>query len=252
MIKIIGCPAPNPRKISIFMEEAGEPYEYDSKDLFANDQKKPDYLKINPNGRFPAIIDDDPVGGGEPITVWESGAILTYLAEKYGKFLPTDPRGRYDTFQWLYWQVSHAPYWGNAHLYRVYIPGPREFEIQRFTNESARLYRLLDQQFSAHEWIAADQYTIADMALFPWIEYHEMHGQDLGDFPNVKAWFERMHARPGVAAGRMVPAGVYEYTYQSPEMDALTKLIEDRFKDPAYALKAEPVQEVDLSLSTDV
>ncbi|MEM8937356.1 MAG: glutathione binding-like protein [Pseudomonadota bacterium] len=240
MIKIYGCSAPNPKKISIFMEEAGEPYEYVSMDLFDNEQKSPAYLKLNPNGRFPAITDDDPIGGGESITVWESGAILTYLADKYGKFLPQDPRERYDTLQWLFWQVSHAPYMGNAHLYRIYVPEPREFEIKRFTNESQRLYRLLEQQLTDNEWIAAGQFTIADIAVFPWIEYHEWQGQDLENFPNVREWFERMHARPGVAAGRAVPLPAFQYMpSKGADMELIQKMIAERLADPRYALKPD-------------
>lgn len=242
MIKVYGCSAPNPKKISIFLEEAGLDYEYVSMNLYEGQQKTTEYLAINPNGRFPAVVDADV--DGEPITVWESGAILTYLAEKTGKFLPAHGAGRYEVLQWVYWQVSHAPYMGNAHLYRIYIDPPREFEIKRFTNESARLYRLLDRHLADREWMAAGEFTIADMALFPWVEYHEWHGQDLNDFPNVKAWFERMAIRPGVAKGRTVPYPAFEFKPSEViNYEEMNAMIAARLNDPAFAIKADPLDQ---------
>ncbi|WP_424830344.1 glutathione S-transferase family protein [Ruegeria sp.] len=240
MIKVYGCSAPNPKKISIFLEEAEVPYEYVGLSLFENDNRSPEYLEINPNGRFPAIIDDDV--DGEPLIIWESGAILVYLAEKYGKFLPTETRKRAETLKWLFWQVSHAPYIGNAHMYRIYVPEPREYEIKRFTNETARLYRLLEDHLEDREWMAADQFTIADITLFPWIQYHEWHGQQLEDSPNILRWFERMSARPGVARGKDIPYPVFQHPPSGKvDYDKLNTKIAARLADPRYALKPDPV-----------
>ena len=238
MITVYGCSAPNPKKVSVFLEEAGLEYEYVSLSLFDNDQKKPEYLAINPNGRFPAIVDHD--GEEGPITVWESGAVLTYLAEKTKKFLPADINGRYETLQWLFWQVSHAPYWGNAHMYRLFGSAqPITEVIQRFTDESARLYHLLNNHLQERDWMAANQFTIADIALFPWVEYHEWHGQDLKDFPHIKRWFERMSARPGVAKGRVVPYPAFEYKpSENLNIEQFSALINARLTDPKWALPA--------------
>ncbi|WP_390618020.1 glutathione S-transferase family protein [Maricurvus nonylphenolicus] len=238
MITIYGCAAPNPKKISIFMEEAGLEYEYVSMSVHELDQKKPEFLAINPNGRFPAIIDHDAEGG--PLTVWESGAILTYLAEKTGKFLPKDGHGRYETLQWVYWQVSHAPYLGNAHYYRLFTPKPRRLEIKRFTNESARLYRLMNKHLEERQWFAAGEFTIADISIYTWVQYHEWQGQDLADFPNVEAWFKRMGERPGVQKGSNVPYPIFEYK-PSPNRDteAVKAAIKYRLSHPSWAIPAD-------------
>jgi GST-like protein len=162
------------------------------------EQFTPEFLKIAPNNRIPAIVDRDPIGGGEPIALFESGAILTYLAEKTGKFLSTDLRGRYDTLQWLFWQMAGlGPMAGQNHHFSQYAPEKIPYAIERYVKETNRLYGVLDRRLADREFIAGD-YSIADMASYPWIVPHERQGQKLEDFPNLKRWFETIAARPAV------------------------------------------------------
>ena len=194
-------PTPNGWKASIFLEELGLPYEVRPVNIAAGDQFKPEFLKISPNNKMPAIV--DPEGpDGEPISVFESGTILIYLAEKTGRFLPTDPRGRYRVLEWLMFQMgSVGPMLGQAHHFRQYAPETIPYAIERYTDEAARIYRVIDRRLAESEYIAADDYTIADVAVFPWLVPHENQGQDLADYPNLERWYEAVEARPAVQRG---------------------------------------------------
>ena len=200
-IELYYWPTPNGWKASIFLEELGLPYEVRPINIAAGDQFEPEFLKISPNNKMPAIV--DPEGpDGEPISVFESGAILIYLAEKSGRFLPTDPRARYRTLEWLMFQMgSVGPMLGQAHHFRQYAPEIIPYAIERYTNEAARIYRVIDRRLAKSEFIAADEYTIADVAVFPWLRSHDNQGQDLADYPNLKRWYESVEARPAVQRG---------------------------------------------------
>ncbi|HEY9547823.1 MAG TPA: glutathione binding-like protein [Solimonas sp.] len=198
MIELHYWTTPNGHKISIFLEEAGVDYKIVPVQIGRGEQFKPEFLKISPNNRIPAIVDRNPIGGGEPIALFESGAILTYLAEKTGQFLSTDIRARYDTLQWLFWQMAGlGPMAGQNHHFSQYAPEKIPYAITRYVNETNRLYGVLDKQLADREFIAGD-YSIADMASYPWIVPHEKQGQKLEDFPNLKRWFDTIAARPAV------------------------------------------------------
>lgn len=201
MIELYYWPTPNGWKVSIALEELGLPYEVRPVNIGRGEQFDPAFLAISPNNRMPAIVDRAPADGGEPVSVFESGAILIYLAEKTGKLLPQDLRGRKTVLEWLMWQMGGlGPMLGQAHHFRQYAPERIEYGIERYTNEANRLYGVLDQRLAGREWIA-DDYSIADIACWPWIVPYERQGQSLDDFPHVKAWFERMKARPAVQRG---------------------------------------------------
>ena len=188
-------PTPNAFKVTLFLEEAGLPYTVHLVDIGKGEQFHPDFLKIAPNNRMPAIVDPDGPGG-KPISVFESGAILQYLGRKTGKFYPTDERLRTLVDQWLFWQMGGlGPMAGQAHHFRIYAPEQIAYGIDRYTNEVNRLYGVLNRQLEGRTYIAGE-YSIADMASWPWIRPHERQGQKLTDFPHLKAWFERMEARP--------------------------------------------------------
>ena len=198
-------PTPNAYKISIFLEEAGLPYEVKLVNIGKGEQFKPDFLKIAPNNRMPAIVDPDGPGG-DPISVFESGAILQYLGRKTGKFYPLDERRRVAVDQWLMWQMGGlGPMCGQTHHFRQYAPEKIPYAIDRYTNEVNRLYGVLNRQLAGKNYICGD-YSIADMAAFPWVRPYERQGQDLNQFPHLKAWFQRMEARPAVK--RAVEVGV--------------------------------------------
>ena len=193
-------PTPNGQKISIFLEEAGLPYSVHPVDIGSGAQFESGFLKISPNNKMPAIV--DPEGpDGKPISIFESGAILMYLAEKSSKFCPKDVRGRYEVIQWLVFQVAGiGPMLGQAQHFRGYAPEKIEYAIDRYTKEASRLYGVMDRHLKDRSWFAAD-YSIADMAIYPWTVSHERQGQDLRDFPGFKRWFERVGARPAVQKG---------------------------------------------------
>jgi GSH-dependent disulfide-bond oxidoreductase len=194
-------PTPNGWKASIILEELGLPYEVRPVNIAEGDQFEPEFLKISPNNKMPAIVDPDGPDG-EPISVFESGAILIYLAEKTGRFLPADPRGRYRTLEWLMFQMgSVGPMLGQAHHFRQYAPETIPYAIQRYTDEAARIYRVIDRRLAESEFIAAADYTIADVAIFPWLVSHENQGQDLADYPNLERWYRTVEARPAVQRG---------------------------------------------------
>ncbi len=197
MIDLHYWPTPNGHKITLFLEEAGLAYEIKPVNISTGEQFKPDFLKIAPNNRMPAIVDHDPIGGGAPISVFESGAILLYLAEKTGKFLPTDLRGRTTVLEWLFWQMGGlGPMAGQNHHFSQYAPEKIPYAIERYVKETNRLYGVLDRRLEGRDFIGGADYSIADMAAYPWIVPHERQQQNLDDFANVKRWFTAIGARP--------------------------------------------------------
>ena len=198
MIDLYTSATPNGQKIHIMLEECGLDYEDHFVDLDSGGQFDPAFLKISPNNKIPAILDHDGPGG-ENLAVFESGAILLYLAEKTNQFLPIEPRARADVMQWLFWQVGgFGPMLGQAHHFRAYAPEPVDYAIDRYTNESRRLYNVLDRRLDGREFVAG-AYSIADMSIFPWCRLHGRQGQKLDDFSNVQRWFQDIAARPAVA-----------------------------------------------------
>jgi GSH-dependent disulfide-bond oxidoreductase len=191
-------PTPNGKKVTIFLEEVGLPYNLAPIDITAGDQFDEEFLRISPNNKMPAIV--DPEGpDGEPISVFESGAILIYLAEKTGEFLPSSPREKYQVLQWLMFQVSSVgPMLGQAHHFRGYAPDEIPYAIDRYTNESSRLYGVMNRRLSEVEYFVGDEYSIVDMAIYPWVASHERQGQKLEDFLNLSRWYESVEARPAV------------------------------------------------------
>ncbi len=191
-------PTPNGWKIAIILEESGLPYNIVPVDITAGDQYKEDFLKISPNNKMPAIV--DPEGpDGERISLFESGAILIYLAEKTGRFLPAPARERYTVLQWLMFQMGHVgPMLGQAHHFRKYAPEEIPYAIDRYTNEAARLYGVMDRRLAGSEYFAGAEYTIADIAIYPWLVSHEDQGQRMEDYPNLARWYEQVGSRPAV------------------------------------------------------
>ena len=205
MIDLYTWPTPNGHKIHIMLEETGLPYTAHAVDIGAGDQFAPDFLKISPNNKIPAIVDRDGPDG-RPYSMFESGAILMYLAEKTGKLMPAETRARYDVVQWLMFQMGHVgPMLGQAHHFRAYAPEPIPYAIDRYTNEAGRLYGVIDRRLQGRDWLAGD-YSIADIATFPWLRSYERQGQRLEDFPDLKRWFETIAARPAVQRGLKVLA----------------------------------------------
>jgi GST-like protein len=196
VIQLHYWPTPNGHKVTMFLEEAGLPYHLLPVNIGKGDQFKPNFLSISPNNRMPAMVDEDPPGGGAPVSVFESGAILLYLAEKTGKFLPKDLRGRFETLQWLFWQMGGlGPMAGQNHHFAAYAPEKLPYAINRYVNETNRLYGVLDKRLGDREFVAG-AYSIADMASYPWIVPYERQGQKLEEFSNLKRWFEAIKARP--------------------------------------------------------
>jgi GSH-dependent disulfide-bond oxidoreductase len=201
MIDLYYWPTPNGWKISIALEEMGLPYKVLPVNIGRGEQFKPEFLAISPNNRMPAIVDHDPVGGGGALSIFESGAILLYLAEKTGRFLPKDLHGRFEVLQWLMWQMGGlGPMLGQAHHFRQYAPEKIQYGVDRYTNEANRLYGVLNKRLADRAFVAGD-YSIADMACWPWIVLHDMQGQRLEDFPHLRRWFETMRTRPAVQKG---------------------------------------------------
>jgi GSH-dependent disulfide-bond oxidoreductase len=206
MIQVHTWATPNGHKVHIMLEECGLPYEVHAVDIGAGDQFKPEFLKISPNNRIPAIVDPDGPDG-QPMSVFESGAILLYLAGKTGKFLPKSTRGKYKTLEWLMWQMGgFGPMLGQAHHFRLYAPEKIEYGINRYTNEAKRLYGVLDKQLSKNRYVACDEYTITDMAIYPWARSASNQGIDWADYPHAKKWFDEIDARPAVQRGVKVLA----------------------------------------------
>ncbi len=196
MIDLHYWTTPNGHKITMFLEEAGLPYKIFPVNIGKGDQFKPEFLAISPNNRIPAIVDHEPAGGGEPISVFESGAILLYLADKTGKLISSDPRRRVMALEWLFWQMGGlGPMAGQNHHFAIYAPEKLPYAIERYVNETNRLYGVLNKQLGKHEFVAGD-YSIADIAAYPWIVPYERQGQTLDDFPNLKRWFHAIKERP--------------------------------------------------------
>ena len=196
MIELYYWTTPNGHKITMFLEEVGLPYTIIPVNIGTGDQFKPDFLKIAPNNRIPAIVDHEPATGGAPISVFESGAILLYLAEKTGQMIPNDLRDRVEVLQWLFWQMGGlGPMAGQNHHFSQYAPEKIPYAVDRYVNETGRLYAVLNQRLSEREFVAGS-YSIADIAAYPWIVPYERQGQKLEDFPNLKRWFETIKARP--------------------------------------------------------
>lgn len=202
MIDLYYWPTPNGWKVSMMLEEAGLDYKMIPVNIGKGEQFQPDFLKISPNNRMPAIVDQGAEGG--PLSIFESGAILLYLAEKTGLFMPKDVRGRYEVIQWVMWQMGGlGPMAGQAHHFRQYASEQIPYAIDRYTKEVNRLYGVMNIQLRDREYLAGD-YSIADMASYPWVVPYERQGQNLEDFPNLKRWFEAMRARPAVERGMAV------------------------------------------------
>ncbi|MGE5621960.1 MAG: glutathione binding-like protein [Bacillota bacterium] len=207
MIDVYSAATPNGHKIHIMLEECGLPYRVHHIDIGAGDQFKPEFLAISPNNKIPAIADADGPDG-KPISLFESGAILVYLASKAGRFLGDTDRQKFVTLQWLMFQMGGVgPMLGQAHHFRIYAPEKIEYAINRYTNEARRLYGVIDKQLSKNAYLAGDEYTIADIATFPWLRSWKNQGIDWADFPNAKRWFDEISERPAVKRGVEVLAG---------------------------------------------
>ncbi|UXI67737.1 glutathione S-transferase N-terminal domain-containing protein [Tahibacter amnicola] len=217
MIELYYWATPNGQKLRLFLEEAELAYRLVPVNIGKGEQFAPEFLAISPNNRIPALVDHDPADGGEPVSLFESGAMLLYLADKIGQFIPDDFRGRQEVLKWLFWQVGGlGPMAGQMGHFAVYAPEKVPYAIERYQRETARLYGVLDKQLAGREFIAG-QYSIADMACYPWIVPHAAHGQDLALFPHLQRWFEAIRARP--ATQRTYAGSLDPYSSRS---DALT------------------------------
>ena len=208
MIEVYSWATPNGHKVHIMLEECGLPYRAIPVDIGAGDQFKPEFLAISPNNKIPAIIDPDGPDG-QPISMFESGAILLYLASKTGRFLPEDTRGRFQTLEWLMFQMgSIGPMLGQTHHFRIYAPEKIGYAIERYSNEARRLYGVMDRRLAKSRYIAGPDYGIADIAIFPWLRSWKNQGIEWSEFPHLKGWFDEIAARPAVQRGVEVLAGL--------------------------------------------
>ena len=206
MIDVYSAPTPNGHKVHIMLEECGFPYRVHHIDIGSGDQFGPDFLAISPNNKIPAIVDADGPDG-KPMSLFESGAILLYLASKTGKFLGNTDREKFVTLQWLMFQMGGVgPMLGQAHHFRGYAPEKLDYAVNRYTNEAKRLYGVIDRQVAKTAYLAGDEYTIADIATFPWLRSAERQGVDWADYPHAKRWFDKIAARPAVERGVKVLA----------------------------------------------
>ncbi|ASY80155.1 thiol:disulfide oxidoreductase [Pectobacterium polaris] len=197
MIDLYYAPTPNGHKITLFLEEANLPYQLHRVNISKGEQFRPEFLAISPNNKIPAIVDTQPAEGDTPISLFESGAILLYLAEKHGVLLSTSLRERTATLQWLFWQVSgFGPMLGQNHHFNHYAPQPVPYAIERYQQETQRLYRVLDKHLQDSPWLAGENYSIADIATYPWVVSYARQRVDLDDYPAVKAWYTRISERP--------------------------------------------------------
>ncbi len=197
MIDLHYWTTPNGHKVTIFLEEAGLAYRILPVNIGKGEQFAPEFLVIAPNNRIPAIVDHEPADGGAPLALFESGAILLYLADKTGQLIPADPRGRNEAVQWLFWQMGGlGPMCGQNHHFRNYAPEKIPYAIDRYSNETNRLYGVLNKRLADRAFVAGPEYSIADIASYPWIVPYEMQGQAIDDFPHLKRWFETIRDRP--------------------------------------------------------
>ncbi|GKW23782.1 GSH-dependent disulfide bond oxidoreductase [Pectobacterium polonicum] len=197
MIDLYYAPTPNGHKITLFLEEANLPYQLHRVNISKGEQFKPEFLAISPNNKIPAIVDTQPAEGDTPISLFESGAILLYLAEKHGVLLSTSLRERTATLQWLFWQVAgFGPMLGQNHHFNHYAPQPVPYAIERYQQETQRLYRVLDKHLQDSPWLGGEHYSIADIATYPWVVSYARQRVDLDDYPAVKAWYTRISERP--------------------------------------------------------
>ena len=222
MIDLYTWPTPNGHKIHIMLEECKLPYKVHAINIGTGDQFQPEFLKISPNNKIPALVDSDGPDG-KPISIFESGAMLIYLAAKTGKFMPKSDRAKYEVLQWLMFQMGGVgPMLGQAHHFRIYAPEKIEYGINRYTNEAKRLYGVMDKQLQSQPWIAGKSYSIADMAIFPWLRSWQNQGIDWADYPHLKAWFDRISARQAVQKAVQVLA------------DARKPLLDDKAKQTLF------------------
>jgi GST-like protein len=228
MIDLHYWPTPNGWKISIALEEMELPYTVRYVNIGRGEQFEPEFLRISPNNRMPAIVDHAPPDGGPPLGIFESGAILVYLAEKSGRFLPGDLRGRYEVTQWVMWQMGGlGPMAGQAGHFRLYAPEPVPYAVDRYTNEVNRLYGVLDRRLADRPYICGE-YSIADMACWPWILPHERHGQHLDQFPNLQRWYEHLKTRPALRRGYDVGREIRQLSKDGPDEAARRVLFGQR------------------------
>ncbi|HFZ8994283.1 TPA: GSH-dependent disulfide bond oxidoreductase [Citrobacter freundii] len=200
MIDLYYAPTPNGHKITLFLEEAQLAYHLIHVDISKGSQFRPDFLAISPNNKIPAIVDNDPLDGGAPVTLFESGEILLYLAEKSGKLLSGELRERHHTLQWLFWQVSGlGPMLAQSHHFNHLAPQAVPYAIERYQVESQRLYNVLNKRLESSPWLGGDHYSIADIACWPWVNTHQRQRIDLNNYPAVNNWFERIRTRPATA-----------------------------------------------------
>jgi len=201
MIEVYSWATPNGHKVHIMLEECRLPYRVIPVDIGAGDQFRPEFLAISPNNKIPAIVDPDGPDG-KPMPLAESGAILMYLASKVGRFLPQSTRGKYEVLQWLMFQMGHVgPMLGQTHHFRMYAPQKIDYAIDRYTNEARRLYRVMDTRLAHSRYFVGSEYTIADIAIFPWLRSWKNQGIDWADYPHLKGWFDEVAARPAVQRG---------------------------------------------------
>lgn len=222
MIDLYSTATPNGHKVHVMLEECGLDYRQHHIDIGAGDQFKPDFLKISPNNKIPAIVDSDGPDG-KPMSLFESGAILVYLASKVGKFLGTTDREKFETLQWVMFQMGGVgPMLGQAHHFRMYAPEKIEYAINRYTNEAKRLYGVIDRRLAESQYLAGNSYTIADIATFPWLRSWEKQGITLSDYPNLQRWFEEIAERPAVKKGTTL------------FVDARNTVIDDKAREVLY------------------
>jgi len=238
MIDLHYWPTPNGKKVTILLEECGMPYRIVPLNIQKGDQFNKEFLKMNPNHRMPVMVDNEPMGGGAPVSIFESGAIMMYIAEKAGRFLPKDPRGKYDVIQWVIWQMANqGPKLGECGHFRRLgdREGDQTYAVRRFTDEANRLYGVLNNRLHDRQWIAGNEYSIADMICYPWTVNWKFQGQDIDEFKYFKRWHETMAARPAVQKGMAVGSDLStDVTKLPPEEQA-------RIRKLMYNQRAIPV-----------